>query len=148
MRGRDMALDRARGNQYNQINKNNLNLQILEHRRGLPGHRLRSGARLGAIHRREVKGMAKKGKGASSSGCAGVEASCCRVEALVSVDERGQMVLPKEMRERAGIKAGDKLAAVSFERDGKVCCIALIRAEDFAATVRGMLGPMVSELAK
>ena len=34
---------------------------------------------------------------------------CCCVDAMVSVDERGQMVLPKETREKAGIKAGDKL---------------------------------------
>lgn len=117
-----------------------------------PGAAVCHGAARGmVIRRREVKRMArtaKKGKGASSSRCAVGEAGCCRVEALVGVDERGQMVLPKEMRERAGIKAGDKLAAVSFERDGKVCCIALIRAEDFAATVRGLLGPMVSELTK
>ena len=26
-------------------------------------------------------------------------ASCCRVESLISVDERGQMVLPKELRD-------------------------------------------------
>ena len=38
---------------------------------------------------------------------------CCQVEAVVSVDERGQMVLPKEVRARAGIKPGDKLALVS-----------------------------------
>ena len=28
-----------------------------------------------------------------------VTLSCCKVEAIVSVDERGQMVLPKELRE-------------------------------------------------
>jgi antitoxin PrlF len=32
---------------------------------------------------------------------------------MVSVDERGQMVLPKDLREKANIKAGDKLAVVS-----------------------------------
>ena len=34
--------------------------------------------------------------------------SCCKVESIVSVDERGQMVLPKEIRERAKIGAGNK----------------------------------------
>ena len=28
----------------------------------------------------------------------------CKVESLVTVDERGQMVLPKDLRDRAGIK--------------------------------------------
>ena len=45
---------------------------------------------------------------------------CCRVESLVSIDERGQMVLPKEIRNKAGIKAGDKLAVVLMEKEGKI----------------------------
>ncbi len=32
----------------------------------------------------------------------------CSVEAIVSVDERGQMVLPKDFRIRSGIKPGEK----------------------------------------
>ncbi len=54
--------------------------------------------------------------------------TCCKVEALVSVDERGQMVLPKELREKANIRPGDKLAVTSWEKDGKVCCITLTKA--------------------
>lgn len=73
--------------------------------------------------------------------------SCCKVESLISVDERGQMVLPKDIREKANIKAGDKLAVISWEKEGKVCCISLIRAEDFADMVKGLLGPMMREIA-
>ena len=73
--------------------------------------------------------------------------SACKVEAVVSVDERGQMVLPKELRERAHIRAGEKLAAVTCERDGEVCCIALIKAEELSSTVRGFLGPIFSDVA-
>jgi len=65
---------------------------------------------------------------------------CCKVEAVVSIDERGQMVLPKEIRERAQIKAGDKLAVVTGETDGKVSCIALIKAEELDQTVKSILG--------
>jgi len=72
--------------------------------------------------------------------------SCCKVEALVSVDERGQMVLPKEIREKARIGAGDKLAVISWEKDGEVCCISLVKAEDFTEMVKGMLGPMMKEI--
>ena len=81
------------------------------------------------------------------------EASCCapgdagknscKVEADVSVDERG----PKELRDRAHIRAGDKLAAVSCERDGEVCCISLIKVEELSATVKGFLGPIFKDLA-
>ncbi len=73
-------------------------------------------------------------------------ASCCAVEALVTVDERGQMVLPKELREKAGIKAGDKLAVTSWEKDGAVCCIALIKAGNLDPLVKGMLGPVMGDM--
>lgn len=73
---------------------------------------------------------------------------CCKVESLISVDERGQMVLPKEIRDKAKIRAGDKLAVVSWEMDGKVCCISLIKAEDFAEMVKGLLGPMMKEMGR
>ena len=72
--------------------------------------------------------------------------SCCKVESVISVDERGQMVLPKEIRDKAKIRAGDKLALISWEKDGEVCCISLIKAEDFAEMVKGLLGPMMKEI--
>ena len=75
-----------------------------------------------------------------------VMASCCKVEALVSVDERGQMVLPKELRDRANIRAGDKLAVASWENDGKICCISLIKAEELTEMVRGILGPVMKDI--
>lgn len=82
----------------------------------------------------------KKGSGCGvSTGTSG----CCRVESLVSVDERGQMVLPKDIREKAKIKPGDKLAVVTWEKDGKVCCISLIKSDEFAGMVRDLLGPMM-----
>src|SRR3989304_1017510 len=54
--------------------------------------------------------MAKK----KDSGCCrpgDVKAAACRVEAVVSVDERGLVVLPKELCDRAGVKAGGQLPA-------------------------------------
>ena len=72
--------------------------------------------------------------------------SCCKVEALISVDERGQMVLPKEMRDKADIHAGDKLALVSWEKEGKVCCFVLIKAGEFGEMVKGLLGPLMKEM--
>jgi len=74
--------------------------------------------------------------------------NCCKVEAVVSVDDRGQLVLPKDIRERAGIKAGDKLAVIMHgpHGHGEVCCISLIKAEGLAESVKSMLGPMMKEL--
>ena len=73
---------------------------------------------------------------------------CCNVEALVSVDERGQMVLPKEIRDKANIRAGDKLAVISMEKDGELCCISLIKAEGLAGMVKNMLGPVMADVLR
>lgn len=85
----------------------------------------------------------------------GKKRSCCegqpsdsehyRVEAIVSVDERGQMVLPKDIRQRMGIAAGEKLAVVIMEREGKPCCLQLLKAQSFSDPVRGMIGTPVSK---
>jgi AbrB family looped-hinge helix DNA binding protein len=72
--------------------------------------------------------------------------SCCKVESVVNIDERGQMVLPKEIREKAGIKAGDKLAVVTMENDGKICCLSLIKVEEFEQIVKRMLGPIMKNI--
>lgn len=73
---------------------------------------------------------------------------CCKVEAIVSVDERGQMVLPKEARDKAGIKPGDKLAVISWEKGGQVRCLSLIKAESLTEMVKGILGPLMSDIIK
>lgn len=77
---------------------------------------------------------------------AGVGLTSLKVEWVISVDERGQMVLPKELRDKAKIKAGDKLAVVNWEKDGQVCCITLIKTEELAQMVKGLLGPLAKEL--
>ena len=74
--------------------------------------------------------------------------SCCKVESVISVDDRGQTVLPKEIRDRANIHAGDKLAVISWEKDGKICCISLIKAEEFTDMVKDLLGPMVKDIVE
>ena len=83
----------------------------------------------------------------ANDSCCGIGQNSFKVEALVSVDERGQMVLPKELREKANIRAGDKLAVTTWESDGKVCCIALIKADELTGMVKNMLGPLVKDLA-
>ena len=72
----------------------------------------------------------------------------CNVEAIVSVDERGQMVLPKDFRTRSGIEPGEKFALVSWERDGKMCCITLMRVGELANVVKGTIGPLINGVTK
>ena len=85
--------------------------------------------------------MAVKSK---KDACCGSAVDSCSIESLVTVDERGQMVLSKAIRDKAGIKPGDKLAVAAWEKDGKVCCITLIKAEQFASMVKDILGPMIN----
>ncbi len=70
---------------------------------------------------------------------------CCTVESVVSIDERGQMVLPKEIREKSKICAGDKLVVISIEKDGKFCCLSLIKAQDFEGMVKNLLSPIMAD---
>ena len=71
---------------------------------------------------------------------------CCQVESVVTVDERGQMVLPKEIRERAGIHPGDKLALVSWGQNAGIVCLALIRADKLSGMVKKILGPVFKDI--
>ncbi len=71
---------------------------------------------------------------------------CCSVVGMVSIDERGQMVLPKELRDRAGIKAGDKLALVAIQKGDEVCCISLLKAEALSGLVQDVLKPVMKEV--
>lgn len=69
----------------------------------------------------------------------------CSVEAIVSVDERGQMVLPKDLRTKAGIKTGDKLAVALWEKDGATCCITLVKVESLVDMLKDRLGPVMKD---
>jgi antitoxin PrlF len=68
-----------------------------------------------------------------------------RFESLIAVDDRGQMVLPKELRDKAKIGAGDKFAVISWEKEGNPCCFSLIKAEELAGMVRDLLEPLMGE---
>ncbi|MBZ0159274.1 HgcAB-associated protein HgcC [Candidatus Methylomirabilis sp.] len=86
--------------------------------------------------------MARKRTATEGSG-----GNCCRVESLVSVDGRGQMVLPKDIRERAGIRPGDKLALATWQGEGGVCCIFLMKTEMLSGMLRSVLGPAMKALS-
>jgi AbrB family looped-hinge helix DNA binding protein len=73
---------------------------------------------------------------------------CCKVDAVVTVDSKGQIVLPKDVRERAKIKPNDKLAVVGCEQDGEICCIVMVKSERLRGAVSNVLGPMLKEVFK
>jgi len=84
----------------------------------------------------------------NESCCPAGDISSCRVESIVTMDERGQMVLPKEIRDRAKIRPGDKLALLSLEKGGKICCLSLIKVEELEEMVKSRLGPVINEAFK
>ncbi len=61
--------------------------------------------------------------------CCGEDEECTPLESVVSVDERGQLVLPKEIRERWGLKGGDKLAILTSVKGGEICCVTMVKAD-------------------
>lgn len=82
------------------------------------------------------------------------KAACCQpavddsgsyhVESIVTVDERGQMVLPKQIREKARIASGDRLALVTWTKGDRVCCISLIKVEELTEMVSGFLSSLTA----
>jgi antitoxin PrlF len=73
--------------------------------------------------------------------------SSCQIESIIAVDERGQMVLPKEIREKANIKAGDKLVLISWTRENKVLCFTLMKSEELGFFVKDYIGPIMNEIS-
>jgi len=67
---------------------------------------------------------------------------CCTINAVVTVDAKGQIVLPKDLREKANIKPNDKLAVINFEKNNQVCCIIMVKVDALEDTVKNMLGPV------
>ena len=90
--------------------------------------------------------MPKKEKKADCCGPRKDGIGCCNVEGFAQIDERGQMVLPKEIREKAGIGPGDKLVIITCESDGKISVISLIRSEEFSGMVKDFLGPAMGDI--
>jgi antitoxin PrlF len=65
----------------------------------------------------------------------------CVIEALVTVDKRGQIVIPKELRGIADIHDGDKLVVITHTEEGEPCYIFLAKAgtimDEYGSTHKG-----------
>ena len=70
------------------------------------------------------------------------------IEAVVSCDERGKLVLPKELRKRLGISAGEKLALMNFSTSGNDFCLTIIKADALNNLIREYLDPVVRQMKK
>lgn len=63
----------------------------------------------------------------------------CRIDSIVKIDSKGQIVIPKKLREKAGLKQNGKIALVTCEKEGAVWCVMLIRAEKLGKSVKETL---------
>lgn len=61
------------------------------------------------------------------------------IEAIATVDARGQIVLPKSAREALGLGAGSKLAVVVKRQGTTPCCITLMPAAELEDRVRDVI---------
>ena len=90
--------------------------------------------------------MPEKKTDISANGGPGEGETGCRVESIVTMDERGQFVLPKDLRARAGFAPGDRIAITSWQRNGNICCITLTRVDGLTEMVKDQLGPVMKDL--
>lgn len=87
----------------------------------------------------------KKGDACCKS--TGSEKECCTVTAIATVDAKGQILLPKDIRNQMGIKSGDKLALVSMHGKKNACCIMLIKADELNSMVKLKVDMFLGEKA-
>ncbi len=73
---------------------------------------------------------------------------CCKIDAVVTIDAKGQVVLPKDLREKAQLNPNDKIAIIGVERNDKICCLVMMKAEALGNTVKNMLGPIFEQALK
>lgn len=74
-----------------------------------------------------------------------MERSCCRVYSIVTVDSKGQIVLPKEVREEFNIEQNDRLALIGCGSE-ESCCIVIMKADRLNSTLAAMLQPIFKEI--
>jgi AbrB family looped-hinge helix DNA binding protein len=64
------------------------------------------------------------------------------------MDAKGQIILPKDLREKAGFNPNDKIAVVTCEKNGEVCCIMMLKTDKLKGAVTKTLGPLLKGLTK
>ena len=74
--------------------------------------------------------------------------SSISVEAIISCDDRGQLVLPKDIRKKLKIEAGDKLAVLNcYSKDDRQF-LTLIKANSLEELIKSYMGPMMKDMIK
>lgn len=70
-----------------------------------------------------------------------------KIEAILTIDSKGQILLPKELREKASLKPGDRLVTIAgCDEEGQICCFILLKGEVVDEEVRKVISPMLKEM--
>jgi len=78
-----------------------------------------------------------------------VEKSKVSVEAILSCDDRGSLVLPKDIRKKLNIESGEKLALLKIAAEGDdQFFLTLIKANALESLIKKFLSPVMKELIK
>ena len=67
----------------------------------------------------------------------------CKIDAVIKIGSKGQMVLPEDLREKANFRPNGKIAVVVCEKQGEVCCIMRIKAEKLEGALSETLSPLL-----
>ncbi len=62
-------------------------------------------------------------------------AGSCYVEAIISMDDRGQIVIPKNIRDKLGFTSSEKLVLISWTKNNKVESVSIMRNDVFSEIV-------------
>ncbi len=76
------------------------------------------------------------------------ELGCCHIEGVVHVDSRGQIVLPKGLRDKMKISEGDRLIVISMREKGVLSSISLMKADRVDGMVKIALRPIMEGLVE
>ena len=72
--------------------------------------------------------------------------SSCEIEAVVSFDERGQLVFPKDVRKKFNLKAGEKFLMISCTNEAGLCCFTMVKTNAVNKMVGNAINPMLKNI--
>jgi len=73
---------------------------------------------------------------------------CYEIEAVISFDERGQLVFPKDVRKKFDLKAGEKFVMVSCTNEQGLCCFTMVKTEAINKLIGSSIGSMVNNIGR
>jgi antitoxin PrlF len=79
----------------------------------------------------------------NTCGCQGKLKPICKIDAITTIDARGQLVLSKDVRTKLGWNAGDKIAVITMSRDGNTCCVSLIKVDTLSGSIKEFMEPLL-----